>query len=79
MKYKKGLSVLKAKAAKGIEQRHLFLLYQSVVPSVIDYWLSLNNGTDKSAKSGQSAERGNASHTGNHKGLTHPLNLWCSC
>ena len=37
MKYKKGLSVLKAKAAKGIEQRHLFLLYQSVVPSVIDY------------------------------------------
>ena len=34
---KKGLSVLKAVAAKGIEQRHLFLLYQSLVLSVIDY------------------------------------------
>ena len=60
LKYKKGLSVLKAKAAKDIKQRHLFLLYQSVVPSVIDYGLALNNGTEKSAKSGQSAERGNA-------------------
>ena len=29
LKCKKGLSVLKAIAAKGIEQRHLFLLYQS--------------------------------------------------
>ena len=28
------LSVLKAVAAKGIKQRHLFLLYQSVVLSV---------------------------------------------
>ena len=27
--------------AKGIEQRHLFLLYQSVVLSVIDYGLGL--------------------------------------
>ena len=30
-----------------------------------------NNGTDKSAKVGQSAERGNASHTGNHQGHIH--------
>ena len=30
-----------AMAAKGIEQRHLFLLYQSVVLSVIDYRLVL--------------------------------------
>ena len=37
LKCKKGLSVLKAVAAKGIEQRHLFLLYQSLVLSVIDY------------------------------------------
>ena len=37
----KGLSVLKAIAAKGIEERHLFLLYQSVVLSVIDYGLGL--------------------------------------
>ena len=36
-KCKKGLSVPKAMAAKGIEQRHLFLLYQSVVLSVTDY------------------------------------------
>ena len=33
LKRKKGLSVLKAKAAKGIEQRDLFLPYQSVVLS----------------------------------------------
>ena len=37
LKCKKGLSVLKAMAAKGIEQRHLFLMYQNVVLSVIDY------------------------------------------
>ena len=37
----KGLSALKAMAAKGIEQRHLFLLYQSVILSVNDYGLSL--------------------------------------
>ena len=41
LKRKKGLSVLKAMAAKGIEQRHLFLPYQSVVLSVTDYGLGL--------------------------------------
>ena len=41
LKCKKGLSVLKAMAAKGIEQRHLFLLYQSAVFSVTDYGLGL--------------------------------------
>ena len=73
LKRKKGLSVLKAMAAKGIEQRHLFLLHQSVVFSVIDYGRTKlhDNGTDKSAKAGQSAERGNESHTGNHHGHTH--------
>ena len=38
------------------------------------HWLwtwSHNNGMGKSAKAGQSAERGNASHTGNHQGHTH--------
>ena len=39
LKCKKGLSVLKAMAAKGIEQHHLFLLFQSVVLIVIDYGL----------------------------------------
>ena len=37
----KGLSALKAMASKGIEQRHLFLLYQSVILSIIDYGLVL--------------------------------------
>ena len=41
LRYKKGLSALKAMASKGIEQRHLFLLYQSVTLSVIDYGLGL--------------------------------------
>jgi len=36
LKCKKGLSVLKAMAAKGIEQHHLFLLYQNVVLGVIN-------------------------------------------
>ena len=41
LKCKKGLSVLKAKSEKGTEQRSLFLLYQSVILSVIDYDLGL--------------------------------------
>ena len=41
LKYQQGRSVLNAMAAKGIEQRHLFLLYQSVVLSVTDYGLGL--------------------------------------
>ena len=41
LRCKKGLSTLKAMASKGIEQRHLFLLYQSVILSVIDYGLGL--------------------------------------
>ena len=36
LKCKKSLSVLKAMAAKGFEQYHLFLLYQSVVLGVTD-------------------------------------------
>ena len=35
------LSVLKAMAAKGIKQRHLSLLYQSVALSVIDNGLGI--------------------------------------
>ena len=41
LRCKKGLSVLKAMASKGIEQRHMFLLYQSVILSIIDYDLGL--------------------------------------
>ena len=43
LRYKKGLSALKAMASKGIEQNQLFLLYQSVILSVIDYGLGLTN------------------------------------
>ena len=39
LKCKKGLSVLKAIAAMGIEQNHLFLPYQSVVFIITDYGL----------------------------------------
>ena len=63
------LSVLKAMAAKGIKQRHISLLYQSVDLSVIDNGLGITiMAQKKPAKAGQSAERGNASHTGNHEG-----------
>ena len=41
LRCKKGLSALKAIASKGIEQRHLFLPYKSVILSVIDYGLDL--------------------------------------
>ena len=42
LRCKKGLSVLKAMASKGIEQRHLFLLFQSVILIVsVDYGLGL--------------------------------------
>ena len=37
LRCRKGLSALKPMASKGIEQRHLFLLYQSVILNVIDY------------------------------------------
>ena len=41
LRCKKGLSALEAMASKGIKQRHLFLLYQSVILSVTDYGLGL--------------------------------------
>ena len=41
LRWKKGLSMLKAMATKGIKQQYLFLLYQSVILSVIDYVLGL--------------------------------------
>ena len=41
LRCKKGLSALKAIAAKGIEQRHLFLLYWVVILCVVNYGLGL--------------------------------------
>ena len=45
LKCKKGLSVLKAMASKGIKQCHLFLLYQSVMLIVPYYDLGLTKRT----------------------------------
>ena len=53
---------------------HLFLLYTVSKWGAQCHWLRTrphNNGTNKSAKPGQSAERGNASHTRKHQGHTH--------
>ena len=47
LKCKKGVSVVKAMAAKGIEQRHLFLLSQNVVLRVIDNGLGLTTTAQK--------------------------------
>ena len=65
--------VLKAWAANGIEQRHLFLLYQSVLLSVIDNGLGLTtvSQTNLLKLDQQSAKRGYESHTGNHQGHAH--------
>ena len=41
LRSKKGLSALKAMASKGIEQRHLFLLFQVLTLSIIYYDLGL--------------------------------------
>ena len=41
LRCKKGLSTLKVMASKGIERHHLFLLYLSVILSVIDCGLGL--------------------------------------
>ena len=64
LKCKKGLSVLKDMAAKGIEHRHLFLLYQSVVLS--DYGLGLTNNLKLYRVQNEAM-----SHTGTHQGHTH--------
>ena len=41
LRCRKGLFALKAMTAKGIEQRHLFLLYQNALFNVIDKFLGL--------------------------------------
>ena len=53
LRCKKCLSDLKAMDAKGIEQCHLFLLYQSVVLIVIDYGLSLTTVAVPERRAGQ--------------------------
>ena len=71
LKCKKGLSVLKAMAAKDTEQRYFFLLYQSVVLGVIDYGPGLTTVALTNLLKLNIAERGKASHTGNHQRHTH--------
>ena len=77
-KCKKGLSVLKAMAAKGIGQRHLFLLYQSVVLSVIDYGLGLTTMAQTYLlKLDKCRTRQCESYL--EPPRTHPFRLWGSC
>ena len=57
-----------------IETIKMYCIVSKCVLSVMAWlWWAKphNNGTDKPAKAGQSAERGNASHTGDHQGHTH--------
>ena len=67
--------MLKIMAAKGIDQSHLFLLYQSVILSDIDYGLSLTTLSQsnllKLDNLLKQAKRSHESHSGNNKG--HPL------
>ena len=65
---KKGLSALKAMAAKDIELRHLFLLYQSVTLSITDYCLGLTTLSQSSLLK----EGGKRSHD---KCMCYPLDL----
>ena len=67
LKCKKGQTVLKAMAAKGIEQCHLFLLIQNVVFSIIDYRLGLTRNLLKLVRVQNEAKR----VTQNHQGHIH--------
>ena len=72
LKCKKGLSVLKAMAAKVIEHHHLFLLYQSVVLSVTDYGRGLTTmAWANLLKLDRVQNEAMRVNTGNHQGHTH--------
>ena len=71
LKCKKGLSVMKATSAEYWTMPPLPTVSKCGVQC---HWLWTkphNNGSDKPAKAGQSAEQGNVSHTWNHQGHTH--------
>ena len=71
-RFEKGLSALKAMASKGIEQRDLFLLYQSVILSAIDYGLGLTTLSQSNLlKLDRVQKESHESHSGNNKGHTH--------
>ena len=65
--------LLKTMASKGIEQRHLFRLYQSVILGTIDYGLGLTiQSQAQTPEAGQStAKRGNEDYPWNNKGHTN--------
>ena len=69
-KCKKGLSVLKAMAANGIEL-HFFPLYQSVVLSNIDCGPGLTTMTQTNRLKLDRVQREAMKNTENHQGYTH--------
>ena len=72
LKCKKGLSALKGMAAKGIKQRHLFLLHQSVVFSVTYYGLGLTAMAQTNLlKLDRVQNESMRVIRGNHQGHTH--------
>ena len=75
LKCKKGLSVLKAMAAKSVGLCRFFLLYQSVVCMVLTIWPH-SDGTDKSTRYGQSAERKFQRHPHTRMGRTQKQILY---
>ena len=71
LRCKKGLSALKTMASNGIEQRHLFLLYQSVILNVIDYGLSPTTLSQYNLLKLDRVQNEAMSHSWNSKGHTH--------
>ena len=67
LKCKKALSMLKAMASKGIERHHLFLLYQSVRLSIIDYGLVLATLSQSNLLKLDRVQKEAMSHSGNNK------------
>ena len=78
-KFKKGLSVPKAMAAKGIEQCHLFLLYRSVVLSVTDYTDQASQQWHRKICWSWTECRTRQCRSYSEPPRTHPLKPWGSC
>ena len=71
LRCKQGLSALKAMASKGMEQRRLFPLYQSVILGVIDYGLGFTTLSQSNLLKLDRVQNETVSHSGSNKGHTH--------
>lgn len=65
------LPVLEAVAAQGIEQRHLFVLYQSPLLSVNDYKLGRTIMSQTNVKNWIEFKTVGEGHAGNHQGYIY--------